>query len=205
MERKAVCKNVGVCSRANKVQIITDDDAELKCPECGEEMQLLPNTPPPPPPGKPWKKIAIAAVAAAAIGTGIYFAMPSGNRTEPASTGINTTAKDSSKDQQPENTVKVVKKDSAKVTNTGNDTAEKEKNGKEKKPTEKTHSSKAWASYASFNGTTMTFKKAHRIPGTSKVAQPGDQVTGVWDSNGEVNSVRWYHADGTKSEVLSHE
>lgn len=46
MERRAMCKNVGVCSRANKVQIITDDDQELKCPECGEEMELVPTTPP---------------------------------------------------------------------------------------------------------------------------------------------------------------
>lgn len=39
MERKGICKNVGVCSKANKVQIITDDDAEFVCPECGEELQ----------------------------------------------------------------------------------------------------------------------------------------------------------------------
>lgn len=39
MERKGICKNVGVCSKANKVQIITDDDADFVCPECGEELQ----------------------------------------------------------------------------------------------------------------------------------------------------------------------
>lgn len=59
-------------------------------------------------------------------------------------------------------------------------------------------------SYATFDGSTLTFKKAHVIPGTSKMAQPGDQVTGVWKDN-EVNSVRWYHADGTQSEPLSHD
>ena len=50
----------------------------------------------------------------------------------------------------------------------------------------------------------MTFKKAHRIPGTSRVAQPGDKVQGKW-VDGEVNLVRWYHADGSQSETLTHE
>lgn len=58
--------------------------------------------------------------------------------------------------------------------------------------------------YATFDGTTLTFKKAHLIPGTSQMAQPGDRVTGVW-KDGEVNSVRWYHADGSPSEVLTHQ
>ena len=39
MERHGICRNVGVCSRANKEQIITDDDAEFVCPECGEPLQ----------------------------------------------------------------------------------------------------------------------------------------------------------------------
>ena len=39
MERKGICKNVGVCTKANKVQIITDDDAEFVCPECGEPLE----------------------------------------------------------------------------------------------------------------------------------------------------------------------
>lgn len=64
-----------------------------------------------------------------------------------------------------------------------------------------TVSKKPWANYASFDGTTMTFKKRHVIPGTDQVANPGDKVTGKW-VNGEVNLVRWYH-DGT-SETLTH-
>ena len=39
MERKGVCKNVGICSRVGKVQVITDDDAEFICPECGEPLE----------------------------------------------------------------------------------------------------------------------------------------------------------------------
>lgn len=61
----------------------------------------------------------------------------------------------------------------------------------------------SWKSYATFDGTTMVFKKAHVIPGTNEMAQPGDKVTGVWDG-GEVNAVRWYHADGSPSETLTH-
>lgn len=60
---------------------------------------------------------------------------------------------------------------------------------------------KPWASYATFDGTTMTFTKRHVIPGTDQIANPGDKVTGKW-IDGEVNLVRWYH-DGT-SEPLTH-
>lgn len=59
-------------------------------------------------------------------------------------------------------------------------------------------------SYATFDGCILTFKKAHVIPGTSKMAQPGDKVDGLWKDN-EVNSVRWYHADGSQSEPLIHD
>lgn len=38
MERKGKCTQAGVCSMYDKVQIITDDDAEFKCCECGEEL-----------------------------------------------------------------------------------------------------------------------------------------------------------------------
>ena len=48
-------------------------------------------------------------------------------------------------------------------------------------------------SYATFDGRTLKFKVAHVIPGTSRVAQPGDEVSGSWRDN-EVNLVRWYHA-----------
>lgn len=59
-------------------------------------------------------------------------------------------------------------------------------------------------SYATFDGQTLKFKVAHVIPGTSRVAQPGDEVSGSWRDN-EVNLVRWYHADGTPSEPLNHD
>lgn len=41
MERKGICRNVGACSMANKVQIITDDDAEFICSECESELEKV--------------------------------------------------------------------------------------------------------------------------------------------------------------------
>lgn len=203
MERRAMCKNVGVCSRANKVQIITDDDQELKCPECGEEMELVPTTPPPPPPGNKWKKIAIAAVAIAAIGGGAYFGLSSGGDNSKKAAVKDTVA------TQPADTIKPVTTDSVKAEPKVNEPKpEVDKTNPEPKPEPnpgpKPPTPRPWSSYASFDGTTMTFKKAHRIPGTSRVAQPGDKVQGKW-VDGEVNLVRWYHADGSQSETLTHE
>lgn len=195
MERRAMCKNVGVCSRANKVQIITDDDQELICPECGEEMEMV-TPPPPPPPPVNWKKIAIAAVAIAAIGGGAYFGLSSGG---------DNTKKVATKDTvatQPADTIKPVTIDSVKAEPKVEDPKPEPK--PEPNPGPKPPTPKPWSSYASFDGTTMTFKKAHRIPGTSRVAQPGDKVQGKW-VDGEVNLVRWYHADGSQSETLTHE
>lgn len=196
MERRAMCKNVGVCSRANKVQIITDDDQELKCPECGEEMELVPTTPPPPPPGNKLKMIAIAAVAIAAIGGGAYFGLSSGGDNSKKAVAKDTVA------TQPADTIKPVTKDSVKAEPKVEDPKPEPK--PEPNPGPKPPTPKPWSSYASFDGTTMTFKKAHRIPGTSRVAQPGDKVQGKW-VDGEVNLVRWYHADGSQSETLTHE
>lgn len=191
-----MCKNVGVCSRANKVQIITDDDQELKCPECGEEMELVTTTPPPPPPGNTWKKIAIAAVAIAAIGGGAYFGLSSGGDNTKKTVAKDTVA------TQPADTVKPVTTDSVKAEPKVEEPKPEPK--PEPNPGPKPPTPKPWSSYASFDGTTMTFKKAHRIPGTSRVAQPGDKVQGKW-VDGEVNLVRWYHADGSPSETLTHE
>lgn len=196
MERRAMCKNVGVCSRANKVQIITDDDQELKCPECGEEMELVTTTPPPPPPGNKLKMIAIAAVAIAAIGGGAYFGLSSGGDNSKKAVAKDTVA------TQPADTIKPVTKDSVKAEPKVEDPKPEPK--PEPNPGPKPPTPKPWSSYASFDGTTMTFKKAHRIPGTSRVAQPGDKVQGKW-VDGEVNLVRWYHADGSQSETLTHE
>ena len=198
MERRAMCKNVGVCSRANKEQIITDDDAEFVCPECGEPLQpVKPDVNNGKGGGKGNKKplmIAGGVVLAACICGGVYLGMGSG-KTDATALPTDTTKVDSTKQEQPVNEPKAkepqkVKEGGGTTTTT---TTPPNKKGPKKYP------------FASFDGTTMVFKTSHTIPGTSEVAEPGDKVTGVWDDNGEVNSVRWYHADGTASEVLTHE
>ena len=45
MERKGICKNVGPCTLANKVHVITDDDAEFICTECGEPLEEVKDDP----------------------------------------------------------------------------------------------------------------------------------------------------------------
>lgn len=95
---------------------------------------------------------------------------------------------------------KVGKQSSEPLPNPGKDS----NSGKEPKPDKGRrpyNDLKPWASYANFDGTTMTFIKSHVIPGTNQIANPGDKVTGKW-VDGEVNLVRWYH-DGT-SETLTH-
>lgn len=75
MERKGICKNVGACTMAGKVQVITDDDAEFKCTECDEELEVYKEEPIPvgPDPKKKWIVIAAAVVVLALIGVGAYF------------------------------------------------------------------------------------------------------------------------------------
>ena len=82
MERKGICRNVGVCTMAGKVQVITDDDAEFKCQECGEELEPCKEEPIPTGPDPKKKYIAIACIVLllAGIGFGIYklFGGPKG-------------------------------------------------------------------------------------------------------------------------------
>lgn len=110
MERKIICRNVGVCTKAGKVQIITDDDAELKCPECGsEDVELVKDVPTNP--GNTKKIIAIIAAAIIVLGGGgfgIFKACSSGDKTEPEKPGTDTVQVDTLKND----TVKV---DTAKV------------------------------------------------------------------------------------------
>lgn len=206
MERHGICKNVGVCSRANKEQIITDDDAEFVCPECGEPLEPVKEQPKTP--GGSGKKkplligAAVIVLAAAGIGGGLLLSNGDSKpeKVEPAKVETNVADTDTTKvSEEPVKEESAEKKEAEKT----------EEKADSKKATEKGESKPAAKktpkySFATFDGTTMTFKQRHTIPGTSQVAEPGDKVTGVWE-NGEVNSVRWYHADGTASEVLTHE
>lgn len=213
-----MCKNVGVCSRANKVQIITDDDAELKCPECGEEMELLPPEDPKKTGNKRWPMYAAIGAALVLIGGGTFFLTRGGDKkTVKQPTGVEQPFVGDTTQTNPTDTTNTSDATGGKeetpgkesegnnTDNKGNDTEVKGGKANGDKGTSKPVPKKNWwSSYASFDGTTLTFKKAHRIPGTSQTAQPGDKVSGKW-VDGEVNMVRWYHADGSPSETLTHD
>lgn len=87
MERKGKCNNVGVCTLAGKVQVITDDDAEFKCTECGEELEEVKDEQVivEPPKNKKWIFILLAIILLAAIGFGIYLLL--GGSKEPVIQG----------------------------------------------------------------------------------------------------------------------
>lgn len=93
MERKVKCINVGGCSRANthKIWVITDDDAELICPECGDPLELCKDEPTDSDPDKDRKKrkiiTAIVAAVVVAVIAGAFFIL-SGGSSESAPTGI---------------------------------------------------------------------------------------------------------------------
>jgi hypothetical protein len=72
MERKGICKNVGVCTMAGKVQVITDDDADFVCAECGEELEPYKEEEikTDPGDGKKTKLIAVIAVVILLLGGG---------------------------------------------------------------------------------------------------------------------------------------
>ena len=72
MERKGICKNVGVCTMAGKVQVITDDDADFVCAECGEELEPYKEEEikTGPGDGKKTKLIAVIAVVILLLGGG---------------------------------------------------------------------------------------------------------------------------------------
>lgn len=208
MERKAKCNNVGVCSLVGKIQVITDDEAELICPECGEELEPVVEEPVAVGPKK-WKKIAVACagvVVAAGVGFGVWkVAGQSNSGKEPAVEPVDTAQVDTVKvdtvqKTEPQKDIVVDTKEQTETETTPKKSKEEDKKNGKTDPKRRT----PWASYASFDGTTMTFKKSHVIPGTSRMARPGDKVTGMW-RDGEVNSVRWYHADGSPSEVLIHD
>lgn len=206
MERHGICKNVGVCSRANKEQIITDDDAEFVCPECGEPLEPVKEDPKKP--GGNGKKkplligAAVIVLAAAGIGGGLLLSNGDSKSEKAEPEKVETNVADTVTTKVSEEPVKEEETDKkdAEETEVKADSKKSPEKGESKPAAKKTPK----YSFATFDGTTMTFKQRHTIPGTSQVAEPGDKVTGVWE-NGEVNSVRWYHADGTASEVLTHE
>ena len=216
MERKGICKNVGVCSKANKVQIITDDDADFVGLECGEELQPYVEDKVPEK-GKSKTPILIGvAVIVLAIIIGCVFAFTGGSN-EPEVAAVDSTKVDSSAVAKTD-TVTIVRTDTIKQidTVTIEKTVEKVETPKAiKTTTTTTKTSKASGStkgsvnlgYAKFTGTvsggkpngqgTMRFTSSHVIDSRDpkgRVADAGDYVIGEWVS-GKLVQGRWYGSD----------
>lgn len=216
MERKGICKNVGVCSKANKVQIITDDDADFVCLECGEELQPYVEGKVPEK-GKSKTPILIGvAVIVLAIIIGCVFAFTGGSN-EPEVAVVDSTKVDSSAVAKTD-TVTIVKTDTIKQidTVTIEKTVEKVETPKATKTTTTTtKTSKASGTakgsvnlgFAKFTGTvsggkpngqgTMRFTSSHVIDSRDpkgRVADAGDYVIGEWVS-GKLVQGRWYGSD----------
>ena len=216
MERKGICKNVGVCSKANKVQIITDGDADFVCLECGEELQPYVEDKVPEK-GKSKTPILIGvAVIVLAIIIGCVFAFTGGSN-EPEVAVVDSTKVDSSAVAKTD-TVTIVKTDTIKQidTVTIEKTVEKVETPKATKTTTTTtKTSKASGTakgsvnlgYAKFTGTvsggkpngqgTMRFTSSHVIDSRDpkgRVADAGDYVIGEWVS-GKLVQGRWYGSD----------
>lgn len=216
MERKGICKNVGVCSKANKVQIITDDDADFVCLECGEELHPYVEDKVPEK-GKSKTPILIGvAVIVLAIIIGCVFAFTGGSN-EPEVVAVDSTKVDSSVVAKTD-TVTIVRTDTIKQidTVTIEKTVEKVETPKAiKTTTTTTKTSKASGStkgsvnlgYAKFTGTvsggkpngqgTMRFTSSHVIDSRDpkgRVADAGDYVIGEWVS-GKLVQGRWYGSD----------
>lgn len=216
MERKGICKNVGVCSKANKVQIITDDDADFVCLECGEELQpYVEDKVPEKSKSKTPILIGVAVIVLAII-IGCLFAFTGGSN-EPEVAAVDSTKVDSS-DVAKTDTVTIVKTDTIKQidTVTIEKTVEKVETPKATKTTTTTtKTSKASGTakgsvnlgYAKFTGTvsggkpngqgTMRFTSSHVIDSRDpkgRVADAGDYVIGEWVS-GKLVQGRWYGSD----------
>ena len=88
MERKGICKNVGVCSKAGKEQVIMDDDAEFVCQECGEPLESVKEEEHKPDGDSKKTKRLIIIVAAAVVviggGVGAFLGISSSNKKKEA-------------------------------------------------------------------------------------------------------------------------
>jgi hypothetical protein len=208
--KKYKCMNIGNCKIAGtKETFEIAEGEELVCPKCGSSMVVEVSG------KKPLPFIIGGVVALGVLGGAGYaiFGGGDGESAEPAEPEgpavvdtIPPVAEPQCTDSDYVDSVKIDDKTTYvyhrhRGADCNVETTKVDTIVKEEKP--QTPKRPYWYDWATFDGTTMTFKKAHIIPGTNEMAQPGDKVQGVW-KNGEVNSVRWYHADGRGSEVLTH-
>ena len=209
MERKGICKNVGVCTLAGKVQVITDDDAEFKCTECGEELEEVKEEPIPtgPNPNRKWIFIVLSIFLLTAIGIGIYSFF--GNSKEPTPT----------KPKHQEQTIKVSETldttAAAKPKDTKKDeTEDKTKHEETKEQTQKLPVNQPvvraeiekYGTYAGArknglpDGTgKVSFTKPYQL-NAEYTAQPGEYIQGIFE-NGKPSFVTYYQKDGTVTKI----
>lgn len=218
MERKIICRNVGVCTKAGKVQIITDDDAELKCPECGsEDVELVKDVPTNP--GNTKKIIAIIAAAIIVLGGGgfgIFKACSSGDNTNPIPEEIDTvqvdsTAKDTANVDSALESINNAQREKDSLQRVADSLANqvekaKQENNTAKQPKQpQTASNEKDLGYAVFVGSLkngkpndvegrLTFKSSHIIDSRDpkgRIAEPGDYVIGEFVDGRLVQGI-WY-------------
>lgn len=225
MERKGICRNVGACSKANKIQIITDDDAAFICSECENELEPVKEKS-----GsgdeeeakaKQRKKlisICIIAVVLLAIIGGI-IAMSGGDKETPkqpepvAVTPVDSdsirAAQMAEENQRLKDSLAAVEAENAKKQEAS---AEKAATPAAPAPKPAAASGSKNLGYATFKGSwpndvngRMEFKSSHVIDSKDpkgRVAEPGDYVIGEW-SDGHLVQGIWYGADNqVKGSIL---
>ena len=216
MERKGICKNVGACKLANKVQTITDDDADFVCqnPDCGEPLQKYEE----PEPERKKNKLPLiiggGVVAAAIIGGGI-FAFSGGSNEPSESVVIDSLETDTVQTQAmpvPADTVVVrdtlVERDTVVVRDTVvQKVAVSEKKSTKTTATPSSTSGTVRLGYGSYTGAMksgkphgqgrLTYSTSHQISrkdAKQRVAEAGDYIIGEF-YDGELVQGIWYGAD----------
>jgi outer membrane biosynthesis protein TonB len=213
MERKGMCKNVGVCTLAGKVQVITDDDAEFKCAECGEELEAVKEEPIPegPNPNKKWIVIAIAVILLAGIGFGAYSFF--GNSEEPTPTESEQQEQTIETSETPDTTAvaqpEEIKKEEAEDNTKKEEAKQEETKEKPKKPIDPPVVRAEIEKYGTYAGSRknglpdgtgkVTFTKSYQL-NSQYTAQPGEYIQGIFE-NGKPSFVTYYKNDGTVAKI----
>ena len=213
MERKGICRNVGACTKANKIQIITDDDAEFICPECESELEPVSEKETNGDDEELKKKkqkrlisISIIGIILLAIIGGI-IAFSGGSEDKPSPVPVpevkeNTDSIKAAKEAAEQQRIKdsldaVAAAEAAKKQ-------EAEKKAEPAPAASKPASGSKNLGYATFKGSwpndvngRMVFNSSHVIDSKDpkkRMAEPGDYVIGEWADGHLVQGI-WYGSD----------
>lgn len=189
MERKGKCNNVGICSMAGKVQIITDDDAEFVCSDCGEPLEEVTEEVPVSGGTTSGKKLKLPLIIAAAVivlGGGAAALFLGGGDKNADAPVVEQPVPQEPPMEDPGPTVP------GPTVPDGHDLGYAVFQGKLKDG--KPHDD---------NGV-LTFKKKHIIESrdvNKREANPGEKVIGIFE-NGHLVTGTWYKADGNKETLI---